>query len=185
MIYCPLCDMSPLYPCLPCLPITLSPCLPVSLSPCLPVQIYKIYFLFLWSLSMCCIPWDPNCGLNPLRINLESLDKFYSKSLRIILFFSLNIDIGTKNQKIKSAESGPCDQIWCPRGRKYSLDIYFVTFIKCWQIMDKSKSSDSCLIYQKKYVGYIPILNIKRAIYCNSVSLCLWWKHFRLLSNIQ
>ena len=39
MIYCPLCDMSPLYPCLPCLPITLSPCLPVSLSPYLPISL--------------------------------------------------------------------------------------------------------------------------------------------------
>ena len=174
--------MSPLYPCLPCLPITLSPCLPISLSPCSNLQ--NIFLVPLISEHVL-HPLGPNCGLNPLRINLESLDKFYSKSLGIILFFSLDIDIGTKNQKIKSAESGPCDQIWCPRGRKYSLDIYFVTFIKCWQIMDKSKSSDSCLIYQKKYVGYIPILNIKRAIYCNSVSLCLWWKHFRLLSNMK
>ena len=95
-------------------------------------------------------------------------------------------DWAKKIQQIKFAESSPRDQIWCPMGQKPSLDKHFVTIKK---YADKpgqtQKGCGLCFIYHKKYVGYIPILNIKCAIYCNSVSLFLRWKHCGLLSSIK
>ena len=133
-------------------------------------------FLF-WCLSTCWLLHllGPNCGLNPLRIN--------PKSLETELFLFLFPPAPQKN----STDKVCCGKSLWPNLVSWGMKIQS-RHIFCHHLKsaDKSRTKELCFVYQKKYgCWYIPILDIKWAIYCNSVSLFLWWKHFRLLSNIQ